>query len=60
MLVLMIVHLIEFEIQNQIWKWIWKLKMRNGNEQKKEKENNFSPVGPATLLLAHVPHAHSN
>ena len=29
--------------------------MRNGNEQKKEKENNFSPVGPATSLLAQFP-----
>jgi hypothetical protein len=29
--------------------------MGNGNEQKKEKENNFSPVGPATSLLAQFP-----
>jgi hypothetical protein len=49
MLVLMIVHLIEIEIQNQIWKfkknekWKW---------TKEKKENNFSPTGPATSLLA--------
>jgi hypothetical protein len=53
MLVPMIVHLIEFEIQNQICKWIWKLKMRNRNEQKKKKM--------VFLLLGRIPNlsAHS-
>jgi hypothetical protein len=46
MLVLMIVHLIEFEIQNQIWKWIWKLKKWWEREMNKRKrKTNFLLLG---------------